>query len=53
MKDKLKKFQKMLWLLNWKKANIQVRLDALKIYGIPNLFYGGFLFNDGLCSKSM
>lgn len=41
----------MIQILNWKKANIKVKLDALKIYGFPMLRFGGFLLDESLCSN--
>lgn len=43
----------MIRILKWKKANLKVKLDAFKIYGLPVLIFGGFLFDSSICPEYM
>jgi hypothetical protein len=55
LQKKLCKFEKMVNILNWKKAPLMIRLTLWKVFAGQYFYYAGFaqLYEFGFCNKTV
>lgn len=53
LNNKLDKFKKMINIISWQKAPLNIRITLWKVFAAAYLSYAGFIFNSNqyLCSK--